>query len=277
MLDLEGKFGEAWGPWQDRSGKMTNGNRKKTTASDTLSRIPRYLQVATALRQRINSGQWAVGEKIATLEQLENEFQVARVTIRQAVDILQQEGMLKSEQGRGTFVTQSPTASRWLQLATDWDSLIRPIKRNTLKHLPIEQHYMPKIAEGEGTPAESYAYIYSLQLRDDEPYGLARVHVAQDIYDKAVEDFRTRIALGVVAELEELSISRAHQTLSIGSADVYAAVHLRVPFGAPIVEARCIVNDADDRVIYHGEIVYRGDVVRINIELVNEDRKVSLD
>jgi hypothetical protein len=67
MLDLEGKFGEAWGPWQDRSGKMTNGNRKKTTASDTLSRIPRYLQVATALRQRINSGQWAVGEKIATL------------------------------------------------------------------------------------------------------------------------------------------------------------------------------------------------------------------
>ncbi len=118
---------------------------KKAAKKDALSRIPRYLQVATALRQRINTGQWTVGEKIATLEQLENEFQVARVTVRQAVDLLQQEGLLKSEQGRGTFVTKSQGPGRWLQLATDWHSLMEPIKHNTLKHLPIETIHQPRI------------------------------------------------------------------------------------------------------------------------------------
>ncbi len=244
----------------------------KPSKNDTLSRIPRYLQVATALRQRINSGQWTVGEKIATLEQLENEFNVARVTIRQAVDVLQQEGLLKSEQGRGTFVTKSPTYNRWLQLATSWDSLILPIKRNTLKHLPIDKEYKPRIESDEGSPAASYSYIYSLQLRDDEPYALARVHVAKDIHDLAPDSFKSRVALAVVAEMDEAKISRANQTLSIGSADVYAAVHLRLPFGAPVVEARCVVQDTDDRVIYVGEITYRGDVVRINIELLTGEK-----
>ncbi len=254
---------------------MSENQKSKSAPPDALSRIPRYLQVATALRHRINSGQWQVGEKISTLEQLEAEFQVARVTIRQAVDVLQQEGLLKSEQGRGTFVTKSPSPGRWLQLATDWDSLIRPIKRNTLNHLTIEQKYKPRIAEGEGNPADDYHLIYSQQLRDEQPYGLARVHVATDVYERAAEEFETRIALAVIAEMDDLPVSRAHQTLSVGSADVYAARHLLIPFGSPVVEARCIVKDMDDRVIYVGEIVYRGDVVRINIELLNEDRRIN--
>ncbi|MGB0086752.1 MAG: GntR family transcriptional regulator [Rhodomicrobiaceae bacterium] len=245
---------------------------KKTQKKDALSRIPRYLQVATALRQRINSGQWTVGSKIATLEQLENEFQVARVTIRQAVDLLQQEGLLKSEQGRGTFVIKSQGPGRWLQLATDWHSLMEPIKHNTLKLLPVETPYPPRIEAAEGIPAAAYAHIYSLQLRGEQPYALVRVHVAKDIYDRAPETFQKQVALGVLADMKDVRIARAHQTLLVGSADVHAAVDLRLPFGAPVVEARCVVSDVDERVIYVGEIVYRGDVVRINIELLNGER-----
>lgn len=250
---------------------------KKNPKSDALSRIPRYLQVATALRHRINSGQWPIGKKIATLEQLEKEFKVARVTIRQAVDVLQQEGLLKSEQGRGTFVTKSPTQVRWLQLATDWEALMLPIKRNTLKHLPIETDFPPRIDAEDGKPADAYKYIYTLQLRDEQPYALARIHVAKDIHDRAPQAFRSRIALAVLAELEDIDVMHAHQTLSVGSADVYAAVHLRLPFGAPIVEARIIATDSGDRVIYVGEVVYRGDVVRINIELMNGGMKADPD
>ena len=235
---------------------------------DALSRIPRYLQVATDLRQRINSGQWSVGEKIATLEQLESEYKVARVTVRQAVDLLQQEGLLRSEQGRGTFVTKSDAPDRWLQLATDWDALMAPIKHNTLRHLPIEQPHPPRIAQGEGVLAEAYRYIYTLQLRGDQPYALARVHVAEDIHARAPEAFGQRIALGVIVEMKEAGIARAHQVLSVGAADIYAAAHLRLAFGAPVLEARCLVTDVADRVIYLGEIVYRGDVVKINIELL---------
>src|SRR6516162_7903268 len=70
------------------------------------SRIPRYLQVASVLRRRIRDGVWGVGSKISTIEELEREFRVARVTVRQAIDLLQTEGLVKPVQGRGTFVTK---------------------------------------------------------------------------------------------------------------------------------------------------------------------------
>ena len=47
-------------------------------------------------------------KKIATLEELESEFSVARVTVRQAIELLQDEGLLKSHQGKGTFVMRTP-------------------------------------------------------------------------------------------------------------------------------------------------------------------------
>src|SRR5712691_12398497 len=103
------------------------------------NRVPRYLQVASALRQRLKQGRWALGDKIATLEELENEFQVARVTVRQAIDLLASEGLVRSYQGRGTFVTKAPESNRWLQLATDWASLIEPIRDNVPHLLRSEE------------------------------------------------------------------------------------------------------------------------------------------
>ena len=50
-----------------------------------LSAVPLYIQVAAELRRRIESGRWASGQKISTIEDLQAEFGVARVTVRQAV------------------------------------------------------------------------------------------------------------------------------------------------------------------------------------------------
>ena len=74
------------------------------------SRVPLYIQVAAIMRQRIERRQWQPGQKISTLVELEREFEVARVTVRQAVDILRQEGLLHCHQGRGTFVAESRRA-----------------------------------------------------------------------------------------------------------------------------------------------------------------------
>ncbi len=249
---------------------MAHAKQALRVRTSELSRVPRYLQVASALRQRIRDGHWAVGEKIATLEQLESEFGVARVTIRQAVELLQSEGLLKSEQGRGTFVTKSLASERWLQLSADLDSLIQPIRRNTLRLFPVERPYPPKIDTEEGTPAEAYHFIHSLQFKGDEPYAVARVHVAKDLYDLAPEAFAKRVALVVLVEHPKVTIARAHQTLAVSSADISTAEHLQIPFGAPVVEARCIATDENNRVIYVGEITYRSDCVLINIELVGK-------
>ncbi|MBI5113914.1 GntR family transcriptional regulator [Rhodoplanes serenus] len=242
--------------------------RPRRRAPDADSRVPRYLQVASVLRRRLRDGVWAVGDRIATLEELEREFDVARVTVRQAIDLLQTEGLLRSHQGRGTFVTKSVESSRWLKLATDWESLVSMIRENVPHRLAAgPDGGGPRIAEHEGRPATSYRFLRSLQKRGTEPFGYARVHLSRDVWSKAPRQFAARAALVVLAEMPDLRIARAHQTLTIGAADVETARLLGIALNAPTAEARCVVTDADGVVIYVGEITYRGDCVSLDIEL----------
>jgi GntR family transcriptional regulator len=246
--------------------------RRSIAASEADSRIPRYLQVASVLRRRIRDGRWSVGEKIATLEELEREFGVARVTVRQAIDLLQGEGLVQSFQGRGTFVTKAPDNDRWIQLATDWDSLIAPIRHSVLDLLSSADDVPPRIEEGDGIPAPAYAFIRSIQRQGGRPYAFARVHVAKHIHARAAKLFGTRPALAVLSEMDDLDISRAHQTLAIGAADIEMARNLGIALNAPTAEARCVVTDGAGMVIYVGEITYPGDCVRLNIELIGQGR-----
>lgn len=232
-------------------------------------RAPRYVQVASALRRRIQEGRWAIGDKIATLEELENEFSVARVTVRQAIELLQDEGLLKSHQGKGTFVMRTPENDRWLHLATDWDSLIELISANVPKFLEVETPKELHIEPEDGRPAGAYEFFRSVQLNDNEPYAVANVHVAKHIHDRNPAAFRSKVALAVINEMDDLRINRAHQTLSISAADVETALQLELPLNAPTAEAHCVVTDADGIVIYSGDIVYRGDKVKLNIELLD--------
>src|ERR1019366_1283471 len=103
---------------------------QKLQRSDRRGQIPAYIQVAAALRRRIEIGDWQPSEKIATLEELEEEFKVARVTVRQAVDLLEREGLVTRHQGRGTFVSGTVTDKRWLTLETSWESAVASVRNN---------------------------------------------------------------------------------------------------------------------------------------------------
>ena len=160
------------------------------------SRVPLYIQVASVLRTRIQSGQWGAGEKISTLEELEREFEVARVTVRQAVDILREEGMLQARQGLGTFVSKRSHDRHWVQLATNWNSLIESLKDNVPRRLTIDRDVaQPDLAEGDGKAAASYVKLRSVQYRNDEPYSVVNLHLARDVFDMNPERFKGAAAL----------------------------------------------------------------------------------
>jgi GntR family transcriptional regulator len=252
---------------------MANRRVERRGARSAGERIPRYLQVASALRRRIREGRSAVGSRIATIAALQREFRVARVTVRQAIELLAREGLLRARQGKGTFVTKAVANDRWLRLATDWESLIAPIRDNVPHLLRTPNPPPPRLRPEDGTPAPAYAYLRSLQTRGKEPYALASVHVAQSLYRKAPKRFASRPALAVLAQMNGRAIARAHQTLAVGAADVETARHLRLPLNAPTVEAHCVVTDRAGVAIYVSEIVYRGDVVHVDIELIGPRRR----
>jgi GntR family transcriptional regulator len=80
------------------------------------------------------------------------------------------------------------------------------------------------------------------------------------------------VALAVLSDMKGVVISRAHQTVVVGAADIETAQRLEIALNAPTAEARCVVTDKAGVVIYVGEITYPGDYVRLNIELIGGER-----
>lgn len=73
---------------------------------------PAYLRIADWLRGRIDAGEFSAGERLPPERDLVASFGVARMTVRQALDLLQAEGIIVRHRGRygGTFVSSPPPA-----------------------------------------------------------------------------------------------------------------------------------------------------------------------
>jgi GntR family transcriptional regulator len=68
--------------------------------------IPPYRQIAAALRGRIEDGTIQAGRRIPSLVELEAEFGVARDTLRKAVQVLKDEGLVETVTGMGIYVVE---------------------------------------------------------------------------------------------------------------------------------------------------------------------------
>ena len=247
--------------------RITGMSKLKTTYAR--SRVPLYIQVASALRRRIETGEWRQGQQISTLEALEQEFEVARVTVRQAVELLQNEGLVHRHQGRGTFVADKLEDKHWLKLETTWDSLVESIRDNVPTMIRVDApppH--PKLADGEGRLADDYVFLRSVQLKNGAPYALVDLHLDRAIYQRSPQSFLTRTALPIVATMKGAEIERAHQTLVIGTADPATAALLKVPLGTPTAECHCVVTNRKGVAIYIADIIYRNDCVKLHIDLM---------
>lgn len=67
---------------------------------------PVYLQVADYLRNNIYSEEWGKGEQIPSENQIMKSLEVSRGTVKKAVNMLVEEGLLYQIQGKGTYVTE---------------------------------------------------------------------------------------------------------------------------------------------------------------------------
>src|SRR5262249_62342271 len=131
---------------------------RKTPAASMLSQtsrgsgVPPYLQLAAAVRQRIHCGNLPPGSKIPSLGDLKGEFGVARVTVRQAMDRLEREGLISRHKGKGTFVKSNGGDRHWLHLATQWESLLDSIRGNQPTQIPIDDPpSLPSLGECDAT------------------------------------------------------------------------------------------------------------------------------
>ena len=75
---------------------------------DGQSGMSRYIQLASVLRHRIAAGEWGLGQRLPTVQQLATDFGLAKVTVRQAFAVLAREKLITVQRARGTFVSGKP-------------------------------------------------------------------------------------------------------------------------------------------------------------------------
>jgi GntR family transcriptional regulator len=243
----------------------------RVTRDDTLfgdSPVPRYAQLAGLFRRRIERGVWPPGAQLPTLERLTAEFGVARVTVRQAVQRLVQEGLVSAQRGRGTFVTAHPGRGSELRLATSLASLADMYRDDEPKLTLIEEtHAMPRLDAADGTPAPRYRHLKRVHTRDGVAYCVISIYLDERVFRMAPSRFRRETVVPVLLDLPRVTIARAWQTLSIGAADVEVARLVGMVVNAPVAEVRRVCRDGDGVVIYLGEVTYRGDYIHLEMDL----------
>ncbi|KVC92688.1 GntR family transcriptional regulator [Burkholderia ubonensis] len=232
------------------------------------SPIPLYLQIADALRDRIARGVWQQGQLIPTLEQIAGEFDVARVTARQAVQLLTTEGALTPQRGRGTFVSGAAPSLKPVKVVTSLTELAQMYRATTPELLTIDENSrVPAVGAAQGTLAPGYTYMKRVHSTDGAPYCVISLYLDERIFSKAPERFRTQTVIPLLMDLKPCPIAKAHQTLTIGSADAETARLLRVSAESPVARIERVLNDANGVVIYYADVVYRGDAVKVEMDL----------
>ena len=231
--------------------------------------IPRYLQLADLLRHRVEKGQWPVGSTLPSIEQLMSEFDVARVTVRQAISLLTGEGLLSPQRGRGTFVTAAGAgAKRQLRVETTLGDLVEMYEGDKPHHDTLEEgERMPRLRASDGRPAPAYVYMRRIHSRDDEAYCVISIFIDKQVFRRAPSRFRKELALPVLTSLPGLKIASARQTLNISKADVETARLLDIPLNSPMADVRRVLCGRDGGIIYVAEISYRGDYIHLEMDL----------
>jgi len=232
------------------------------------SPVPRYAQLADVFRQRIARNRWPTGTKLPTLEALMSEFDVARVTVRQAMELLARDGLVSAERGRGTFVTAQPAREKRLMLETSLQALADVYRDDTPNLTLIEEaRASPRLDARDGVPAPQYRFMRRVHSRNGEAYCVISIYLDERVFRMAPRRFRRETVIPVLLDLPRVRIAHAWQTLEIGTADVMIARHLGIHVNAPVAEVRRVCQDRHGTVIYLGEVTYRGDYIHLEMDL----------
>lgn len=233
------------------------------------SAVARYIQLVSLFRRRIESGDWPVGQQTPTVDDLSQSLGVARATVRKALDMLESEGLIERYRAKGTFVRQRPRQQLWCEVATDWSGLLANRDDAKIEVLADERGLQPsELPHRIGTPAPSYRRFTRRHTRNGEPFLLARLYIDERLSSRIRKrNLTTKTALRLIADIPGLKIADVRQTLVIGTADVETASRLEVPLNAPLGIVHRSVVDAAGCLVFVGEALYRGDLVRVDMKL----------
>lgn len=232
--------------------------------------MAKYVVVADRLRDDITSGRRRPGEMLDSEHDLAGQHAVSRATVRRALEQLNREGLIRAEQGRGSFVAAASPMSRFFSLSTFDDDMRRLHRTPSTEVLTAggtiaDEASAARLAVPRGT---SLLHIRRLRRADGQPVAIEERLLPRELCpDLLDEDLAHQslhwlltekhriplVRLEQVVERRPLTAAEADGLGTIAGADAYAIDRLTSttgPGGAivPAVWFRAVHrHDAYDR------------------------------
>lgn len=231
-------------------------------------RTPIWKSIYSALSSDIADGRYGSGDKLPTEAQLSSRFGVNRHTVRHALKVMAEEGLVLARRGAGVFVAQRPTEyqiGRRVRFHQNLEAAGRmPAKEvlllETRKANPRETEALQLIG--------SKVHVYEgLSLSDGQPIGVFRSVFPADRFPNLLENLEK--ARSVTKALQEHGVTdftRSQTSLTAKTASATIALHLRLSEGAPILRAVSINVDPEGRPIEYGRTWFAGDRVTLTVK-----------
>jgi GntR family transcriptional regulator len=226
---------------------------------------PLYVSLSNLLKAEIDEGRWAAGAQLPTIAALSERYNVARVTIRQALGVLSSAGLVEGVQGKGTFVAKNVSRRKVIELDSNWHNLLATLDGNVPELLEERKSCdLPEALRNEGKSLGDYHYMKRIHRSADEPYCVNEVYLANSYYRRAAKAFDTQMVIPLLSKLGRSKLRRMKQSFRIMSANLFIAQCLDLPLNAPVGEVRRTITTRDDTIVYYGLGLYRGDCVVFN-------------
>jgi len=180
------------------------------------SKLPLYQQLYDVLRGHIMRGEWKPGDLIPAESELIEHYGVSRITVRQVLDMLVQEGLIYRQRGRGSFVAH-PTVEQVLQRLVSFTDDMRqrgfaPSTRTLSSGLlPAPEDIAAQL---QIAPGQELARIVRLRLADGEPMSVEEAYLVHRIVPGILEkDFVTNPLREVIDRNYNIRWERARQVI----------------------------------------------------------------
>lgn len=222
---------------------------------------PIYIQIHNEIKKSIEAGKWAVGDRIPAERELAEQFNVSRMTLRQAIQTLVDEGILERRVGSGTFVANQKVQEKMSGVTSFTDLMIAQGKTPSSKTISYHAG-QPSMSESEKlelNDGELVLRMERIRYADKVPICFETATVPENL----VKDFsKAEVTSSLYGTLEEkagLVPGKATQTVSAMLASEKIAEYLSVKRGEAILRLRQVSYLQDGKPFEYVRTQYVGE------------------
>lgn len=234
-------------------------------------RETRYQTIADDLRRRLESGDLGTSRLLPSESELSEAYAASRVTVRRALEVLRDAGLVDSRQGFGWFVATDPLRQSLGRLGTIERQLTDEGVESTRQVLDFRFVDAPARAR-QVLGCDTVLRVRRLNLADGEPFALITVWCPEEY---GAELSRADVERTPFYELLGIPLGGAVQTIGAAAATAADADRLRVPVGSPVLRCERITRSATDEPVLLSEHVFPAHLTVFVVDLPHAEASMA--